>query len=214
MGKVQRPRPYDSTRRREQAAQTRMRVIDAAQALFTERGYAATTMEAIATAAGVATDTVYASFGTKRGVLQVLTNVRAAGDDRPIAIPDREEPQAVRAERNQKRQIARFAGDIASRIERARPVDDIIRGAAAVDPQVADLRSRQQKTRYQNLRLFVGWVASNGPLRAGLDEESAAAIVWTMTSPEVHRLFRVERGWSPERYREWLAETLRRTLLL
>jgi hypothetical protein len=63
------------------------------------------------------------------------------------------------------------------------------------------------------MRRFVSWVASNGPLRAGISEDDAAAIVWSLTSSEMHWLLRVERGWTPERYAEWLAQTLTRTLL-
>jgi len=78
---------------------------------------------------------------------------------------------------------------------------------------VAALRTGLQEQRHANMRLFVGWVAENGPLRDGLDEEEAAAIVWTLTSPEVHRLLRAERGWTAERYVAWLEATLTETLL-
>jgi AcrR family transcriptional regulator len=206
-------RHYQSKLRSEQARQTRLRILDAAQALFSERGYGAATVEGIASSAGVATDTVYATFGNKRGILHALMDVRVGGDDRDVGVIDRDEPQAVRAERDQERQLERFAKDIAPIIERARPVDDIMRGAAAVDVEVAALRTGLQEQRHANMRIFVGWVAANGPLRNGLAEEEAAAIVWTLTSPEVHRLLRVERAWTAERYVVWLEETLKGTLL-
>jgi AcrR family transcriptional regulator len=205
---------YQSKLRNEQARQTRLRILDAAQALFTARGYGVATVEGIASAAGVATDTVYATFGSKRGILQALMDVRVGGDDRDVAVIDREEPQAVRAERDQRRQLERFARDIAAIIERARPVDDIMRGATAVDLEVAALRTGLQEQRHANMRAVVAWVAANGPLRDGLSEDNAAAIVWTLTSPEVHRLLRVERGWTAERYVSWLEEILKGTLLL
>ncbi len=213
MGKVKGRRRYDSSLRRQQASETRARILDAAQRLFAGRGYAPTTMEAIASEAGVATDTVYAGFGSKAGVLHALIDLRVAGDESPVALLDREEPRAVQAEPDQSRQVARFAVDIAERIERARPVDDIIRGAAAVDPEIGVLRARLQQGRYENMRRFVSWLAANGPLRDGLTEEEAAAIVWTIASPEVHGLLRTERGWTAERYRAWLGETVARTVL-
>ena len=213
MANVKTQRRYDSALRKEQARQTRVRMLDAAQRLFAARGYAASTMEAIASEAGVAVDTVYSGFGSKRGVLSSLLDVRVGGDDEPIDLLDRPGPQAVRREPDQKRQIAAFAGDITAIVERVRPVDDIIRGAAAVDSEVAVLRSRIQESRYEGMRQFVTWLAANGPLRRGMTDADAAAIVWTLTSPEVHRLLRSERGWTKERYKEWLAETLRRTLL-
>jgi AcrR family transcriptional regulator len=206
-------KPYQSKLRSEQARQTRMRILDAAQGLFTTRGYGAASVEGIASAAGVATDTVYAIFGNKRGILHALMDVRVGGDDRDVSVIDREAPREVRAERDQGRQLALFARDIASIIERARPVDDIMRGAAAVDVEVAALRAGLQEQRHRNMRVLVGWVAANGPLRDGLGEDEAAAIVWTLTSPEVHGLLRVARGWTAERYVAWLGETLKATLL-
>jgi len=211
--KVKAGRRYDSSLRREQASQTRLRVLDSAQKLFAERGYAASTIEAIARAAQVAVDTVYAAFGSKRGVLKALLDVRVGGDDAPIDLLDRPRPQAVRREPDQRRQIAAFAEDVSAIIERVRPVDDIIRGAAAVDADIAAFRTAVQEHRFGNMRQLVSWLVANGSLRDGLTEEEAAGIVWTMTSPEVHRLLRVSRGWTPERYSTWLRDSLTRILL-
>jgi AcrR family transcriptional regulator len=211
--KVKAKRTYDSSLRKQQASQTRMRILDASQRLFAERGYAASTIEAIAAGAGVAVDTVYAAFGSKRGVLQALLNVRVGGDEAELDLLARAGPQAVQREPDQRAQLAAFAADVSSIIERARPVDDIIRGAAAVDPEIAALRSGAQAYRYRNIRQLVSWLAAKGPLRDGLTEEDAAAIAWTMSSPEVHGLLRVARGWSAERYAAWLALSLARILL-
>jgi AcrR family transcriptional regulator len=213
VGKVKARRTYDSALRQQQASQTRLRILDAAERLFTERGYGATTMESIASEAGVATDTVYASFRNKAGVLHKLLDVRVGGDDAPVALLDREGARKVRSEPNQRRQLAAFAADVAQILERARPVDDIIRGAAAVDPEIAALRTRMQGLRYKNIRQLASWLASRGPLRGGVTEEEAAAIVWTLASPEVHGLLRRDRGWSLDRYVAWLGDTLTRTLL-
>ena len=213
MAKVKTQRRYDSALRKEHARQTRARMLDAAQRLFAQRGYASSTMEAIAAEAGVAVDTVYAGFGSKRGLLSALVDVRVGGDDEPIELLDRPGPQAVRREPDQGRQLGRFAHDITGIIERVRPVDDIIRGAAAVDSEVAILRFKIQESRHQAMRTFVSWLTANGPLRPGLSEDDASAILWALTSPEVHKLLRSDRGWPPERYTQWLDETLRTTLL-
>jgi AcrR family transcriptional regulator len=213
LGKVKPPRPYDSSLRQEHARQTRTRILDAAEGLFAERGYASSTMEAIAGAAGVAVDTVYAAFGTKRGVLSGLMDVRVGGDDQPIDLLDRSGPQAVRRQPDQKGQLEGFAKDVTAILERVRPVDDIMRGAAAVDSEIAALRARLQAHRFQNMLKLVSWVTANGPLRGGMGEEAAAAIVWSLASPEMHRMLRVDRAWTAERYAEWLADTLTLTLL-
>jgi AcrR family transcriptional regulator len=206
-------RPYTSALRSEQARQTRARILDAAQRVFAAKGYGSSTIEAIASEAGVAVDTVYASFGSKRGVLSALMDVRVGGDDQQIDLLDRSGPQGVRREPSQERQIEAFAKGVTTIIERARPVDDIIRGAAAVDSEVAAYRAGLQESRFQNMVKFVSWVSENGRLRGGMGREEGAAIVWSLTSPEMHRLLRVERAWTVERYAAWLAETLTRTLL-
>ena len=86
-------------------------------------------------------------------------------------------------------------------------------GAVAGDSRMSDIRARLQENRFQNRLKVVTWVTANGRLRGRMSEEVAAAIVWSLTSPEMHRLLRVDRGWTTERYTEWLAETLTLTLL-
>jgi len=206
-------RRYVSGVREDQARRTRLRILDAAHRLFSKAGYARATIEKIASEARVATDTVYAVFGSKRAVLSGLMERHVGGDDRPIAMLDRPEPQSVRREPNQRRQLARFVEGVTDAIERSRPIDDIMLSAAAIDPEIATLRANIQEERFRNMTTLVRWLRSNGPLRGERSVEEAAAIVWTLTSPEVHRLLRVERRWTSERFRDWLADTLARTLL-
>lgn len=213
MAVVKPRRRYSSGLRQEQARHTRERILAAAQRCFTERGYAAATIEAIAMEAGVAVDTVYSTFGTKRGVLSELVNLRAGGDDAPVAVIDRAGPQAVRVEPDPRRQIKMFADDVTRIIERVRPVDDILRSAGAVDAEVAALRNHIHEQRFASMRTFAGWLATSRPLRDGMSTAEAATIVWTLTSPEVHRLLRDVRNWSRRRYVRWLDESLARLLL-
>lgn len=213
MGDVKSRRTYTSQLREEQARQTRIRILEAAQRRFTENGYAATTVESIAREARVAVDTVYAAFGTKRDLLAQLAYFRAAGDDAPVSVIDRAGPQQTRRETDQRRQIAMFARGVTSIIERVRPVDDILRSAGAVDAGVASLRTHIQEERYSSIRVFAGWLAKNGPLRDGVTTTDAATITWTLTSSEVHQLLCGARGWSRPRYVRWLSDSLTETLL-
>jgi AcrR family transcriptional regulator len=213
MSPVKPRRAYTSVLRQEQARQTRLRILEAAERCFGSRGYARATMEIVAAEARVAVDTVFAAFGNKRGVLQALMDLRAGGDQQPVDMLSRPGPQAVRRETDQRAQIALFAADISASIERTRPAADIMSSAAAVDPTIAELRGRFQEQRYRNQQAVAGWVAANGPLRDGITLDDAAAIIWTLTSPEVHRLLRTERHWPPERFTKWLADTLSLTLL-
>jgi AcrR family transcriptional regulator len=207
-------RSYRSPLRAQQAKETRRRVIDSALALFLEQGYPATTIAAVARRASVSADTVYGTFGSKAALLREVLDTVIGGDDEQVALLDRAGPQAVRAEPDQRVQLAMFAAGITDQLERVRPVDDILRSAAAVDPAAAELRSDLQlRQRREAMRMVVGWVAEHGPLRDGLSEEEAAAVVWTLTSPEVHQMLRDSWAWTRERFQQWLADTLVASLL-
>jgi AcrR family transcriptional regulator len=206
-------RPYRSRLRAEQAAQTRLRILEASGDLFAERGYGATTIDAVAASAGVAVDTVYATFGTKKGMLSALIDLRVTGSSEGSDVLAGEGPRALRNVSNQRQMLAGFAADIVPRIERVRPIDDVMQSAGAIDPEIAELRARMQENRFSNLRTFIEWLAANGALRRDMDVDEAATVAWTLTSPEVNRLLRDVRGWSSQRYQEWLSATLVRVLL-
>jgi AcrR family transcriptional regulator len=207
-------RSYNSPLRVLQAGQTRTRVLDAARVLFAEQGYPRTSVDAIATAAGVSPDTVYAAFGSKREVLKQLMDRAVAGDDEAMPILGQAGPQSVLREPDQRRMLARFADGVTDIIEAARPIDDILRSAAAVDVEVAALRDDVQlRQRRAAMGAVARALAAKGPLRDGISATDAATIIWALTSPEVHRLLRDQSGWSRRRYARWLGETLTRTLL-
>ena len=213
MASVKSRRPYRSRLRAEQAAQTRLRILEASGDLFAERGYGATTIDAVAARAGVAVDTVYAIFGTKKGMLSALIDLRVTGSGEGSDVLAGDGPRALRTATNQSQMLAGFAADIVPRIERVRPIDDVMQSAGAIDVEVAELRARMQENRLSKLTTFVEWVAANGPLRENVGIDEAATIAWTLTSPEVNQLLRDVRGWSAQRYQEWLAATLVRLLL-
>jgi AcrR family transcriptional regulator len=206
-------RPYNSTRRQAQARQTHQQIAGAARRLFTERGYTGATIEAIAHAAEVAPETIYATFGNKRKILAYLMNIAVGGDEEPIGLLDRPEAQATMGESDQRRQLSLFAHSITSILERVAPIFAIMRAAAKTEPEIADLLERILQERWQNLGTFVQHVAANGSLREGLLMPQAVDTVWAITSPEVFTLLTVDRGWSKEQYIDWLATSLIRLLL-
>lgn len=206
-------RRYNSTRRQALARETRYQILDAARKLFITHGYAGTTMEALAQEAGVAVETVYATFGSKRAVLTRLVDVSVLGDEESMPLLDRPDPQAVRKEPDQRRQIRLFAHGMSAIMGRAGPLWGVIRSAAYSDDEIAAILRRMLTTRHDNLLAFVGWVERNGPLRAGLNAEEAADTVWSVSSAEVHHLLTVDRGWPAERYEQWLGDTLIALLL-
>ncbi|MGZ4506631.1 MAG: TetR/AcrR family transcriptional regulator [Blastococcus sp.] len=211
---VKSTRAYSSPLRAAQARETRRRVLDAARDLFLEQGYPTTTVATVARRAQVSADTVYSVFGSKAALLKEVLDVVVAGDDEDVAVLQRTDPQAMRAEPDQRRQLAMFAAGMTGQLERIRPMDDVLRSAAAVDPAAAELRADLQlRQRRTAIATVVSWVAANGPLRTGLSQEEATAVTWTLTSPEVHQMLRDTWGWPAERYEQWLRDTLTGSLL-
>lgn len=189
-------------------------MVESARDLFLEQGYPATTIAAVARRAGVSADTIYSTLGSKSALLHDVLDLVIGGDDEAIPLLERQGPAAVRAEPDQRRQLTMFATGITDQLERVRPVDDMLRSAASVDPAAAELRADLQlRQRKEAMRAVVSWVSANGPLRPGLTAKDAAAIVWTLTSPEVHHLLRDGSGWSRKRFETWLRETLIESLL-
>ena len=206
-------RSYNSARRQAQARETRRQILEAARRLFATRGYVGTTMEALAAEAGVAVETVYATFGSKRAVLARLVDISVGGDERPIPILERSEPQRMRAEPDQRRQLRLFAAGIREIMERVGPLFGVMRGAAATEPEIAELLRGLLVARRQAMGMVVQWLEHNGPLRAGLSADEAADTLWTLSSAEVHQLLTEDRGWAGERYERWLGDTLIALLL-
>ena len=206
-------RTYNSSRRKEQALQTRRQIVEAARNLFIARGYAGATIEAIAQEAGVAPETVYAAFGNKRAILAKLMDVSLVGDDRPIPLFDREGPQAVVRETDQRRQIEMFVDDIHEIMSRVAPLFDLMRVAAKTEPDIAAMFQNMLDGRVQGMMFFVRALMKNGPLCDGLTPEAAAETVWALTSGEVFILLNVNRSWPEEKYKRWLVEVLTRLLL-
>jgi len=184
-------------------------MTEAAVTHFLDTGYAGSTLVAIAGTAGVSVDTVYKTFGSKIGLLKAVLDVTIGGDDTPVGLLDRAGPQALREETDQRVQARMLAAGVSEQLTRIRPLDDILRSAAAVDQEAAALRHDiQVRQRRQAMRTIVGWIAARGPLRDGLSVNHAAQVVWTLTSPEVHLLMCDTGGWSQEAYRGWLEQAV------
>jgi AcrR family transcriptional regulator len=206
------PRPYRSELRRDQALATRQRVIDAARQLFTDSGYANTSIAELARAAGVSTETIYKTFGTKRAILSEMIDIAladaAAGPVLESGLFGR-----VLAARTQRERVDRLAKLSRTIIERAGPIHKIIRDAAATDPEAVALRDKHQQLRLKAQTEFVRTLLELGPLRRGMTLAEAADLYWTTSSPEVHHVLTMERGWSQDRYERWLADALGAVLL-
>ena len=200
-------RRYDSSRRREQAAATRRDILDAAQRLFEQRGYATSTMEAIAAEAGVALKTVYVAFETKSGLLRALWNHLLRGGRDEIPVADQQWYREVIEEPDPERQLRLTARN--SRVVKLRiaGVLEVIRSAAPLDPDIGALWGRIQREFHANQRTIVESLRDKQALVPGLDVARAADILWTLNHPSVWQLLVEERGWTPEQYEQWCADT-------
>src|SRR3982074_3652403 len=136
-GKVK--RPYQLTLRAAQAESTRERIIGAAAHLFVRRGYAATSIDEIAAAAGVSRATVFTSVGGKPTLLKTALDVAIVGDDEPIDLPDRPRSVAIRAERDPRKCLALYAGLVTEMGSRLAGIYEAVRGAAGADPDARAL---------------------------------------------------------------------------
>ncbi len=206
-------REYRSPLRAAQADATRRAVIEAATRLFVEHGYGATSIDAIAAAAGVSRATVFTAVGSKPAILKTAYDVALVGDDEQVALPDRADSRAVRAEPDPRRYLERYAALVAGIGGRVAPVYEAVRGAASADPEVRPVWEKILHERRIGADHVVADAASKGPLRPGLDLETAADVVWVLIDPGLNHLLVTRRGWTPERFRDWLAASLCRELL-
>ena len=206
-------RKYDSSRRQVQARETRQQIVESARTLFFTRGYSGTTIDAIAQAAAVSSETVYSIFSNKRNILSHLMDISVGGDDQPIRLLERPEPQAVMRESDQHRQIAMFSQGITEILARVAPLFEVLRTAAKTEKDIEDLLNHLLKERLENMTTFARQIAGHGSLREGMEVSTAAELLWTITSPEIFLLLARDRNYSKQQYSSWLQATLTRLLL-
>jgi AcrR family transcriptional regulator len=201
---VKTSRTYRSPVREEQAENTRRRVLDAARRLFLDRGYTGTTVAAVATEAGVSPETIYASLGGKRKLLEGVIQATILGPEAPLLTELEgawEEIAELETPRDRLRGYVEFACGV---LARTSPVHAVIRAAADVEPFAVDLRARLLEER---LARHARWIRREltGALRPGLTIKLAAQRLGALQSPELYHLVTVELGWTADQYRDWLA---------
>jgi AcrR family transcriptional regulator len=205
--KIEGKRPYHSRTRHRQAEETRRRILAATRELFASRGYAGTTLEAIAEIAEVSPKTISAVFGSKRVILAELINPDAFSPhvqqllDELRATPEPSKCLSLVA------QITRQAYEpLVLELE-------LLRTAGAVAPELADLARHIGMRRRQNQAGLIVYLHERGMLRHGLPLEEAIDVLWALTSYDLYRMLVMEQRWEPVRYETWLAQLLIQHLL-
>ncbi|RNL73576.1 TetR/AcrR family transcriptional regulator [Streptomyces sp. I6] len=201
--------------RADKARHTRLRMIRAAERLFTERGWAATTVDEIARSAHVGVQTVYFTFGNKRALLKEVLDTAVAGDADPVATLERSWARELLAEPDPATQLRLQAAGARRILQRAAPVLEVVRGAAAAEPELAELWQASLRQRHTvQLRFARALEAkTSAGLRDGHDAASAADIAMALLGPETYGLLVNGRGWTPGRWQQWAADCLVRQLL-
>ncbi|MGW5640691.1 TetR/AcrR family transcriptional regulator [Streptomyces sp. NPDC003832] len=198
--------------RAEKARRTRQRMLDASARLFTEKGWTATTVEDIARTAEVGVQTVYFTFGTKRKLLKELLDTSVAGDLDPLSTLERPWAREVLDEPVPAAQLALQAAGARRILERSAPILEVVRAATA-DPEIAELWRTHTGQRHTVQLRFAQALAAKGSLRHGHDSESAADVALVVLGPESYNLLVTHRGWTPDRWQDWAADSLIRQLL-
>ena len=201
-------RPYDNSRRQAQARATRLRIIEAAKVLFIERGYPATTLEAIAAAADTSLPTLYRLFSSKPALLKLVLDVSFGGDDEPVAFGDRPEVQEARAASDPVALIRAFARIGREFMDRSSAIMHVLATAAPVDPDAGQLMEEIRRQRRAGQSRIVGALSALQALDPDLEFSDAVDMTYLSLSPDVHRILTVERGWTADQYEQWLIRSL------
>ena len=204
-------RRYDSSGRRKRARQTRDLIADAARQLFLADGYAATTVAAIAAAAGVSVETIYKGFGGKPGLVRAIVEKGLTGEG---PVPAEQRSDHIRDTEPDPRRILAAWGTFTSEIApRVAPILMLARDAAASDPEVALTLEQISAARLDRMALNARGLFEAGHLRPEITPDEAADIMWTYSSPELYELLVLRRGWSADRYGRFVGQALIAALL-
>jgi AcrR family transcriptional regulator len=201
-------RPYEGAARQARTRRTRAAVIEAARSLFVERGYAATTIEAISELSDTPQPTVYRLFSSKLGILKAVLDVSVGGDDEAVAMADRPHVRALLADQDPRNQLSGFAALLRDLMARTGPVHRILADAARSDEGAAALLAEIARQRHEGQRRIARSLSQSNGLRPTLRERDAADIIHALASPEVYGLLVIDRGWTGERYEQWLKSIL------
>ena len=207
MADVNSTRRYVSPLREQSARQTRQAILDAAGELFIGQGYVATTIEQIAGRAGVSRPTVFAAAGNKRAIVKRLHDIALAGDDQPVPVAERSWYREALREPDPRRSLRLYARNVARVHERYADLHEVLQMAAAADDELAELWQASEDERRTGAGYVIDALVGKGPLKPGLDRDSAVDLLWVFNAPDIFRRLVRRSGWTSQRYELWLAGT-------
>jgi AcrR family transcriptional regulator len=205
-------RRYRSSLRDAQARRTRQRVIDAATAVFLDRGYGAATIRAIAAEANVSVPTVEALFGTKARLLKAAIDVAIAGDDEPVAVLDRGWAADARQAETAEEFLSVVAGVVAAAQARSAGLVLAVFEGSARDGELEQVAEQMVAQRAATASWIVDGVRQTASLPEGWSTEEAVDTVWLVMDPAVFERLTRRRGWTVEHYERWFSRSVARLL--
>jgi len=201
-------KPYRSALREAQARATRRAIVDAAARLFIQRGYGATTVDAIAEAAGVSRKTVFTSVGGKTEALKLAIDWANVGDDEPVPMLERPHVKAMQNEPDARLILISQARYVRQAAARAAPLHAVVQAAAGLDADIRALAEEVRAQRIRGMRAMARVLADRGALKPGLTPSEAADVLWLLIDPGVYYRLVIEQHWDPDRYQDWLTDAL------
>src|SRR5215467_2980980 len=201
-------KPYRSTLREAQARATRRAIVDAAARLFIQHGYGATTVDAIAEAAGVSRKTVFTSVGGKTEALKLALDWALVGDDEPVPMLERPHVKALQDEPDARQILAGHAQHVRRVAARTASLYAVIQAAAGLDADVRALAEDGRAQRIRGMRVMAQHLADRGALKPELTPAEAADVLWLLIDPSIYHRLVIEQHWDPDRYQDWLADAL------
>lgn len=207
MSKIKK-RPYQSSSRNAQAAQTRKRILESAKNLFESEGFEYATIEKIAQVANVAIPTVYSLFQSKRGILRVLMDEVFPKDQFEALVEKSKKATSPEERLLYSARIARQMYDA----ERGQM--EVFRGASVLSPEFKELERERERRRHERQEVTINAMAEEHSLAKGMSMNRARDILWLFTGRDIYRMLVIEQGWSSEEYEKWLADLLANTLII
>jgi AcrR family transcriptional regulator len=197
--------------RQAQVDVTRAQIVKAARDLFLSGGYVNTSVSAISVEAGVAVQTIYNAVGNKAALLSAVLDGSASGPNAPRSVPDFMRERSKAAE-NTDALFNMLADWFVEVHARTASLFLVIRQAAAVDGEIAQLERTRAEQRLRNYGLAAIEIRERGGLPSEMTNDEAAAAIWAIGNPDVYRTLVIDLGWSIPAYREWVQKMLNRAL--
>lgn len=199
-------RQYTARKRAVTAAQTRARILDAAQELFVTHGYSRTTLQQISQHAGVSVGSVYQA-GSKAALMMAVLERAFTGDEKFVSLLERPDFVAIMSDDDTDRAIRRYIEYVTEANSRIADLWHAATLAADTDPAIGEQLERSELRRLDDIHTGCHWFVHRN-LISDHQVDEFADILSHVTSPTTYRYFTVERNWTAARLNGWIRTSI------